>query len=80
MNSHRTQRRDGYTLLELIVSSSAASVLMVGMASTLVISSRAVCHHILEFSARVLAIFPCWNLRFGEISVEFPLGSRERRM
>ena len=41
---------------------------------------RAVCHHILEFSARVLATFRCGNLRFGEISVEFPLGSRERRM
>ena len=30
--------------------------------------------------ARELAIFPCGNLRFDEISVEFPLGSRERRM
>jgi hypothetical protein len=43
-------------------------------------NSGAVCHNILEFSARVLAISPCGNLRSDEISVEFPLGSRERRM
>jgi hypothetical protein len=36
-------------------------------------SRRAVCHHILEFSARVLATFQFGNLRFDAISVDFPL-------
>jgi len=34
---------------------------------------RAVRHDILEFSARVLATFPCEILRFSEIPVEFSL-------
>ena len=34
---------------------------------------RAICHDILEFSARVLATFPCEILRFSEIPVEFSL-------
>jgi len=40
----------------------------------------AVCHDILEFSARVLAIFPCGNLRFGAFPFEILLGSCERQM
>ena len=41
---------------------------------------RAVCHDILEFSARVLATFPCGNLRFGAFPFETLLGSCKRRM
>jgi|GEM_PF-5896128 hypothetical protein len=40
----------------------------------------AICHNILEFSARVLATFPCGNLRFGAFPFEFLLGTCERRM
>ena len=43
-------------------------------------SRRAACQNILEFLRENSPLFPCGNLRFGEISVEFPLGSRERRM
>jgi hypothetical protein len=42
--------------------------------------SRAVCHDILEFSARVLATFPCGSLRFGAFPFEILLGSCDRRM
>jgi len=44
------------------------------------ISRSAVCHHILEFSARVLAISPCGNLRFGKFPFEILLGSCKQRM
>ena len=35
---------------------------------------RAVRHDILDFSARVLATFPCGNLRFGAFPFEILLG------
>jgi hypothetical protein len=44
------------------------------------VDSSAICHNILEFSARVLATFPCGNLRFGAFPFEILLGSCERRM
>ena len=37
----KTRRRSGYTLLELVISTGAASVLVVGMTSTLLISNQA---------------------------------------
>ena len=41
---------------------------------------RAICHNILEFSARLLATFPFGNLRFGAFPFEILLGSCDRRM
>jgi hypothetical protein len=35
--------------------------------------NRAACHHILEFSARVLATFQLGNLRFDSIPGKIPL-------
>jgi hypothetical protein len=48
--------------------------------ATVIVVRSAICHNILEFSARVLATFQFGNLRFGAFPFEILLGSCDRRM